>query len=249
MLSSRTNEPSQPAGRQAAAAACVALTMLAGAASVASAADVVAPADGAAVPSRPTFTIDTENASAEVEWSRFADVLTAGSEMGSFVDRGGGTYIGSTGSRSTRSTGRLDSGAWYWRSAITTHDADYNPTTTWTPIRTMRVADEPPIFEGWTLRAQRIRPRRGCSTPVRLRGIVRADDNESTERLRLTLSLRAPGRPSTLLRGAMEDPIIGLRFDRLVCSRRSRFTVVPAVSDPAGMRTAGPGRVVRLPRP
>lgn len=206
---------------------------------------VVSPTDGDAVPSRPTFTLDAEaqGASLTVEVARTSELLTAGYRTGWFVDpveSNIGFFDRPPLNALQWDTGRLPAGKYFWRSLIKTYDE--NPVSVWSAVQTFYVEDEPPIIEGWTLRAERLRRRPTCrDTLWRLRGRVAYTDNDRTPRVRLALLLRHPAVTRTL-RAPLD---YGDRFDVLVCTRKTRITVTPVLTDRVGQAVRGQARPLR----
>lgn len=229
-------------------ALALALCLVATAPSPAVAANVTAPIDGASVPSRPTFTWDYLYGAATIEWSRAPDVRTSGDQVGRLVDPAGSVdeIFGTTPRSSTVLRERLDSGVWFWTARLRDDGSPegFGEQEPWLPVRRFVVDDEPPEIEGWTLNASRVRPRGTCDR-VRLRGVVRTDDNEPEAKVRITLVVRAGGR-TLFARGPSADEGV-VAFDREVCTRSGALEVEAHVADSRSQVTRTQPRTVRVP--
>lgn len=213
--------------------------------SAAGAADATSPQDGATVPSRPTFAYDFTNGVGEVELSRSPDVLTAGDNVGGFVDVAASDYAVLY-SREPRDglapfSRRLDSGLYYWHVRTRNDDNENAAFTVWGPTRTLTVEADPIAYEGWTLRAQRLKRRGKCSR-LRLRGTVSYNDNDPRPSVTGTLTVRAGGR--VVARGRWKPTYSPAQFDGVFCVKPRRFTVTVAVTDRDDYRAESPRRSV-----
>jgi hypothetical protein len=241
------------------AAALTAVVML-GAPAAARAADALSPVDGATVPSRPTFVFDVLNGVAEIELSRSPETLTAGSNVGEFVEEAASDDF-LLYSRNPRDgiapwTGsRLSSGRYYWHVRLRDDGADDLYTDDvqypWGPVRTLDVEDEPIVFEGWLVRVQRLRATRSCATRLRVFGTIKWSDNEesTTQQAQYTVAVKAGTRTVGAVRGAFGW--IGTRFDGALCSKRRitarTLTITPSLRDAGENLTRGETRQVRNP--
>ena len=212
------------------------------------AADAIAPKDGETVSSRPTFAFDFTNGRADIQLSHSPEVKAAGDDAGAFVDVVADQlallYMRTPPDGLAPWEGpRLAAGAYFWHVKVRDDGAEpYSGTETgWGPTRRLIVRDEPVIFEGWTVRAERIRPRPGCRTPLRLRGKVAFDDNDATPRVSLSLVIKAAGRVIKRARPVLD---YASRYDGYVCTRHRQVTVSPFLRDRAGQLTPGPQRTV-----
>lgn len=210
---------------------------------------MLAPEDGESVGSRPTFVFGGTAlpGSIEVETSRSPDTLTAGDDAGKFVDRENYAlgFIESTRVLPISATPdwRLKAGRVYWH-ALADLFSDSSEKVAWSPVRSFYVEDEPAILSGWTLRADRIRARNGCAHPVRLRGVIRWEDNDRKPRVRATLVVRANGRLVRRARlGVLTDDYT---FDGFVCTRARKLTVTPYLFDRSDFETRGAARSVSV---
>ena len=219
------------------------------------AADAVSPRDGESVASQPVFAFDIARGNALIEVSRGPELKTGGSDVGAFVDQvaesrftiGGESdsapYILKSGYPP-----RLDAGRYFWHAKIDDYadDGPDEPTPAWGPVRRFTVRDEPVIFEGWVVRAERLRPEGGCATPLRLRGKVVWDDNDARPRVRFRLTLGAT-RLSVVFDGTEGSD----DFDEVVClrTRATSIRALPALRDKGDHVTAGPARDLALGAP
>lgn len=233
------------------------LLVLAGAAAPAPAlaADVVSPRDGDTVASQPVFAFDLARGSALVEVARTPDVKTAGDDIGAFVDQHaesrftiGGEFDSAPYIFKSGYPGRLNAGRYYWHAKIddSADDGPNEPEPAWGPVRRFTVRDEPVTFEGWAVRAERLRPEGGCATPLRLRGKVVWDDNDSRPRVRFGLALGA-----TRMRVDFDGTAGSDEFDEIVClrTRSSSVKALPSLRDRGGHVTTGPTRDLVLGAP
>lgn len=215
-------------------------------------ADVLSPVDGATVGARPVFTFENAGppGSARIEVSRSPDVQTAGRAVGAFVDPtdSAGSFFGDDPTLPPNAlrwnSPGLPAGRYFWHARLEMYDG-LDGLRPWTAVRSMVVADEPPVFAGWTLRAQRLRSRtvRGhrCQR-VRLRGRVAFTDNDRTPRVSLVLRVRRGGRTVDRVRGLLGGTG---RYDAIVCAPGRSLLVQPVLVDHAGHVVRGPSRRVR----
>lgn len=167
-------------------------------------------------------------------------------EIGGFVDPGP-TFFFILYNRVPRdglgvTTRRVSAGSWFWHARTRNDDlpgfaVDEGP---WGQVRRMVVADEAPLFEGWTLRAQRLRARGSCRR-VRLRGKIAWSDNDDTPHTIVRLSVRGGGRAITVPLGVNE---YDSSFDRVICAPRGRLRVTPTVEDESVQQARGPAKFV-----
>lgn len=217
----------------------------------AAAAAAIAPGDGATVPSRPTFAFDFVNGAAEIELARSPETKVAGEDTGAFVDRMASQYSllysrEPPDGLAPWTEGRLAAGRYFWHVNVR-DDGSSTFSGTWSGWQrtmTLTVADEPIVFEGWTIRADRARRRPGCrDRVVRLRGTFAFDDNSRSLDARYVLRLSAGARRLSL-RGEVSTFQGG--FDRMFCTRARSATVTPFLRD-ARHVVPGPRRRIRLP--
>lgn len=226
-----------------------ALALATSGADAASALTITSPVDGEDVSSRPTFTVDGDPArgSLTVEVSKSPDLRTAGDGAGTFVDKadddiaffGDDPALPLTAVRWGPS--RLNAGTYYWHGLIETYDE--RPKVPWSPVLKFTVADEPAIFTGWTLRADRLRKRAGCPR-VRLRGAITFEDNDASPQVAAVLTVKGGGRTLKRAKGTLDYS--GDRFDVTVCTRAAKVSAAVALTDRGGNRTDVPSRTVRV---
>lgn len=232
-------------------------------ASPAAAADVVEPQSGATVSSRPSLTFDFARGSALVEFSRSPETKLAGDDVGAFVEQYASDFIIVGGDAAEGPPyvftpifpARLAAGRYYWH-VKADDDADDSqeggaPPVTWGPLRTIVVADEPAVIEGWTARVQRLRPRgKRCRTRLRIRGTIAWSDNDDTAIADYTVRLRAGGRVLGRVRGRFG--VFDRTYDGVVCSRRRsgarRVTATVSLRDKGREVTTSPGRRISVRR-
>ena len=223
--------------------------------SSASAADAIAPRDGELVNSRPAFVFDVARGSAEIELSRTPETKTAGDDAGAFVEREESDFmlIGRTEPGVGYWDGdRINAGRYYWHVKADDYADDFSgdPRPMWSPTRTLVVRDEAVVFEGWTVRARRLRPRGRCATRVRLSGTIAWSDNAEDPAAGYSIRLIAGTRTIGRVTGTFDYS--GETYDRVVCVRRRtrarRFVVSAALRDPGGHLAVGPRRLVSLQR-
>jgi hypothetical protein len=238
----------------------LAVTLSAFLPSAADAADVVSPVSGATVGSRPVFTFDFARGNARVEFSRAADVKTAGDEAGSFVESyaddsftiGGEFSEGPPYVFTPIFPDRLSAGRYFWHVRADDYADDGEPgggaKPTWGPIRTLTVRDEPALFEGWTIRVQRLRARGRCRSRLRARGTIAWSDNAESPTVRYGVTLSAAGRTLGRVGGELSE--FSRSFDGIICARRAtragRVQAAVALRDTARQITAGPRRTVSV---
>lgn len=213
--------------------------------------EVLAPVDGAQVGSLPTFAFTLTNGAVDVELSRTPDVKVAGEDAGAFVDDTGPGFYFLLYRRSPRdglgvATRPLHAGTWYWHERARNDDlgdaAEMGP---WGTVRRLVVEDETPIFEGWTLQAQRL-ARRGSCRRVRLRGRLVWSDNDDTPHVKAALRVRGE------LQGTVRTLVVRFgevsssqTYDRVVCAPApGRLRVTPEVIDEAWQQARGPVKIV-----
>lgn len=236
-------------------APAVAILLLAVVPSAASGADAVEPRDGDTVASRPTFAFDFVRGNAYVEVARNAEVKTAGDDIGAFVDPyasasftiGGEYSDGPPFVMEPVYPERLAAGPYYWHVRADDYGDDGEgggPAPAWSSTRRFTVRDEPPIFEGWTSQATKLkRAERGCGSTLRLRGrVVFTDNQRGTQEATLVLRVRSGGR-TFRLREALSE--YSTTYDVRVCTRGKALDVSPSVRDPGGQVARGERRVLR----
>lgn len=220
------------------------------------AADVVSPADGAIVPSRPSFVVDYAEGTLEVELSATPEIRTQGDAVGSFIEPAWSNFmlIGVLG----RPAGvaqwgfspRIDAGRYYWHSKPNDYATEgERPPHPWGPTRTLVVADEPPVVEGWTLRNRRVsRARSRCAKRYRrayvISGTIAWDDNAAGLAARYTITLQHSSGKTLRLTGSISSSTA--RFSELVCTNVSATKATIRLRDPAGQLSAGPDKQLRL---
>ena len=236
--------------RGARAIFAVSVLLLAPVSAASAATTMVSPEDGESVSASPTFvfggTVTPDYI--EIETSQSPDTLTAGEDAGQFVARENFApwFVPSTQALpiSAKWDWRLPAGRLYWHGLAEVWGEGQK---TWSPVRTIYVADEPAILSGWTLRADRIGPREGCARPVRLRGVIRWLDNDRKPRVKATLVVRAAGR--LVGRAHLGTRTDDYTFDLAACTRARKLTVTPFLFDRGGSETRGVARSVTVHRP
>ena len=202
----------------------------------------------------PMFAFDFPEGSASIELSRTADLLQAGDRAGAFVGPGCHQldrllWWPRRTARSSRH-GQNDvspSASYFWHAKLNNYDgvADVNEED-WTPVRAFRVLDEPAVIEGWTLTAQRLKPKGTCDR-VLVSGVIRVDDNDDVPRARLTVVIQTD---SGIL--AEDGPMVAIAataptYERTFCTRSGTLAVSLHVEDPAGQTTTSETRVATVP--
>lgn len=223
-------------------------------AAAATAADVVLPADGATVSSRPNFVVDYPQGTLDVELATTPETLTAGANVGQFVEPAADTFmlIGVGGRPAAIAAWgqapRLNAGRYFWHvqpNDYATEFARGYVAEPWGVTRTLAVRDEPIVFEGWTLRARRV-SRSGCAARYRrayeLSGTIAWSDNQADRVARYAITLRS-GTRRTVLKGVLRG---STRFANLVCTNHSAASVSITLRDTAGQLTRGPAKSLRL---
>lgn len=231
----------------------LAVTALLASAGLSGAAEVLAPLDGDTVTSRPSFIVDYQQGTLEVEFARTPDLLTAGPNVGGFVEpeRTDFMLVGLAGRRpgiADWSTRRLPSGLYYWHAKAADYAAE-DEAGPWGPTRSLTVANEPPVVEGWTLRARRV-SRRACGPRSRYRyayrldGTIRWADNEDAPRGRYTLSLRHVSGKSVRFTGGLDST--SRTYAHLLCTNVSRARATLRVTDSSGQVTVAASKQARF---
>jgi hypothetical protein len=224
--------------------------------SPAGALDAVAPQHGARVGSQPEFAFDFARGNVELEFSRSPDVTTAGQDPGAFVERDSGEdfIIGgplASGPPFRYGPGRLSAGVHYWHVKADDYadDDDGNgqpgPRPTWGPIRTMVVADEPVIFEGWSVRMRRLKARGRCRGRARVSGTIAWSDNSDRPTARYSIRLSVGSRTLARIRGRFGQ--FERTFSGDICTRGrlpARVVASAALRDTGGHLAASPRRPV-----
>jgi hypothetical protein len=219
------------------------------------AADVLSPADGATVPSRPDFLVDYTQGTLEVELAHTPDVLTAGDQAGQFVEpvRMRFMLVGvggqSPGVALWGQSPGLTAGRYFWHARpndYATEIARGFVPYPWGSTRTLVVRDEPIVFEGWTLRAHRV-ARSRCAkrfkAAFRVTGTIAWSDNAEHPKAGYAITLRS-GPTRAVLRGSLTTSPGG--FSHLVCTNHTAARATVALRDAAGQVTAGAAKQLRL---
>ena len=132
----------------------------------------------------------------------------------------------------------INSGSYYWRALVNTHYDGRS--STWSPVATLTVRDEPALFEGWTLTAQRLAQRGRCKR-LRVRSTIAFSDNEpGSPKASLTLVVRAGGKVKARIK--WRDKYSGERLSSIACLANRKLTVTAYVRDSSGHLTMGPTR-------
>lgn len=217
----------------------------------ASADEVIAPVDGAAVSSSPTFQFTVLNGAAEVELSRSSDVKSAGPDTGAFVESGP-ELVSLLYTREPRDglapwTSRwpLERGTWFWHARVRDDSrdngaGDFGP---WGQVRRLVAADDDPVLEGWTLRTQRLRGRKDCARRVRFSGRIAWSDNSAAPRVAATIFLTAGRWDSSI-----DLPVRSSdhTFSVVKCTRWSRLMASVQLEDDAGHTVVSDERRVQV---
>lgn len=217
--------------------------------------DVVSPSDGDVVSSRPNFAVDYAEGTLEVEFAVDADTKSAGDDVGAFVDaiRSNFMLVGGAnhplGLAEWGLSPRLNAGRYFWHARpndyLTEIERGFKQHP-WGPTRTLTVRDEPIVFEGWTLRKQRI-SRSRCQPRYKraflLSGSVAYDDNDARMSARYTMKL-SDGSRSVAFRGTFSSG--ASRFAKVVCTNRASATVTMKLRDRAEQVTVGPVKRLRF---
>lgn len=214
--------------------------------------DVISPSSGATVGSRPNFVFNFTNGVGEVELSRAADVKSSGSDVGAFVDAEASLYS-LLYTRSPRdgvapwdNYSPLNSGSYFWHVKTRDDGDDTGPSvyTNWGPTKTLTVRDEPPVFEGWTMKVRKGKnDRRHKCRVLRLAGKVAASDNDENTKLTLILKIKNKSGKLTLKRRLDYSQ----RYRQAFCLQQKSATVTAYIRDRSGNLTkdAGKPRTVR----
>ncbi len=214
----------------------------------ASAADVIDPADGSVVGAQPRFTLDQPlpGASLAVEYSKSPELLTGGSRAGWFVEPLDDLlkFLDEPPHTSVQMERALLAGPYHWRGFIQTYGD--GPSSTWTPVRTLTIRDEPVVLDGAVVRAERLRRRGRCSR-VRLTGTVAYRDNDAAPRPIGIVRVRdSVGRLLTRVTWrpypTASSSTVSARFSVTACVRTRRFKVTVAVRDRQGAEAVSPAR-------
>jgi hypothetical protein len=215
--------------------------------SPASAATVLSPADGETVGSRPTFAFDILDGAVEVELARAPDLLTSGG----FVDTAQSLFATLYTRRpldglAPWSGGPITAGSYFWHVRVRDDSVDGLDWTPWQATRTLVVRDEAPVIGGYTLTARRAKPTPGCARVVFTGKVAWTDNDDKPE---TTLSLAVDELDGERL--DTEDVTLdsGGEYTVSACTRRTRLTVTPLVSDRADQTTEGIPRTVKVSRP
>lgn len=144
-------------------------------------------------------------------------------------------------------SGRLDHGRWFWH--VKTRDDGEDPysgeMSSWQPIKTLVVRDEPPVIEGWLVRARRLRSAGRKCRRYAIGGTVRFDDNDPTSAsVRYELRLTASGRTVARLRGAL--PPYASSVSGSICTRATNVRAVLLLVDQAGGAARSEPRTMSL---
>lgn len=222
------------------------------------AADALSPLDGDTVGSKPTFVFDVLNGVAEIELSRSPETLTAGPNAGEFVDEVASEYA-ILYTREPRdgvapwSGLPLNSGEYFWHVRLRDDgiaDSLEGVQYPWGPVRTLIVSDEPAVFEGWLVRAQRLRATPKCRTRLRLFGTISWSDNEAEPSVTYSVALKAGTRTVGRVRGSFTSTYRPA-FDGSICSKRRvtarTLKVTAALRDTGGHLVIGEPRLIRAP--
>ena len=214
-------------------------------------ADAVAPADGAIVSSAPTFAFDFAVGIALVEVAVDPAVKTSGEDAGAFVAPVASDLTVLTDRRPQDGLApwqgdRLNAGRYVWHVFARDDSRQDGNTGAWTPTRSFVVADEPPAFGSWRVRAKRLkRKTRACPNIVRVYGAVSFTDNDAEPAAELAMTLRVGGKRTEI----RDDVTAATRdFSALVCTKHTRFAAEPALRDIAGNVATGPTRRVTVRR-
>jgi hypothetical protein len=222
-----------------AVAALVALTP-----GTAAALEVLSPRDGDTVPSRPTFTFDFTEGSAEIEAATKPELRTAGDRVGDFVESVDSEFFllpESTGT--TWGPLKFNAGRYFWHAKLNDY-ATLGTPPVWTPVRTFTVRDEPVIIEGWLLRAKRLKGvSKQCPRRVRFRGKAAYDDNSRNKDARWKLTVKAGGRTVKRFRGKAAFGVA--TFSVIACTKARKFGAALVLTDPAGHTTPAPAKTVK----
>lgn len=147
---------------------------------------------------------------AYVELARTPDVLTADDRAGAFIEpvRDNFMFVRPPFIAAWGLAPTLNAGTHYWQAKAKGYatEAERGFVTPWTPVRVLRVRDEPPIVEGWTLRARRA-TRAGCARRYRraylLSGTIAWQDNSEPATAGYTLTLSHAGGGRVRLTGSL----------------------------------------------
>ena len=213
-------------------------------ASPAYALEVLEPVDGATVAPAPTFRFDFTEGYVFVEVSRSPDVQTSGSDAGRFVESDSSDIFilkptDPTPGLATWSD-TIPAGSWYWHARM--EDESYD-NERWSDVRRFTVLDGPPSFNGWTLRTQRLRKRKGCPRRWRIEGAIAFSDNAEAPKVRYSVRL-AVGRKVKRLRGTIDR--FSNDYSRAVCLPAGTLKASAAIRDPAGQFAEGPPKSLKL---
>lgn len=246
----RKMRPPRPT-RSLASVVCVLVAVAATIASpaVSQALEVVAPVDGQSVGSVPLFSFDFVDGSASIELSRSPDLKTVGDDAGRFVDAAYSDLLILSptdplpGSALFSLRDRVASGAYFWHARLANYTTDEFPQT-WTPTRRLVVKDEPPLLEGFTIRADRVRRTSACARRVRVRSAVAWSDNEVKPTVRWVLKART-GRAA--LRGRF-DGEFDRNIDAITCAAGGRLAFKLVLVDDFGQQSQTGERMVVVRR-
>jgi hypothetical protein len=207
------------------------------------AADVISPADGTTVSSRPDFTVDYPQGTLAVELATTPETLTVGDHVGQFVEPARtnfmliGTVGGPPGVAQWGLSPRLNAGHYFWHvqpNDYATEAARGFIAPPWGATRTLTVRDEPIVFEGWTLRARRT-SRSACKPRFRrayqLTGTIVWSDNTAAPAARYAITLRNGASKAVLKGNLAASPG---RFTNVVCTNHTAAAVTVTLRDQAG---------------
>ncbi|WP_156028313.1 hypothetical protein [Candidatus Solirubrobacter pratensis] len=206
---------------------------------------------------------DVLKGAADIELSRSPETLTAGPSAGEFVDEAASEFAilymrnPRDGVAPWESPIPLNSGQYYWHVRLRDDSVDSDgdgfmegTQYPWGPVRTLTVSDEPPVFEGWIIRVQLLRPVGRCKTRLRVYGTISWSDNEEEPSATYSVSLKAGARVLGRVRGTF-DTTFRPRFDGAICSTRRvtarSLTATAALRDTSEQLVIGDPRKVRNP--
>ena len=143
---------------------------------------------------------------------------------------------------------------WYWHVKADDYaddgdDGRSGSPVRWGTVRRLIVIDEPLVFEGWTVRAQRLRAQGRCRSRLRVSGTFAFADNSDRPTARFSIRLLSRGATVARLRGDISE--FDRTYDEVVCLRRStprQLTAVAAVRDPGAHVVEGVRRAVTIRR-
>ena len=206
--------------------------------------EVLEPVNGATVPPAPTFRFDFTEGYVYLQVSRSPDVQTSGSDAGRFVEFDELDIFILEASDPTPGSATWSetspAGSWYWHARMEDRASD---TERWSDVRRFTVLDGPPSFNGWTLRTQRLRKRKGCPRRWRVEGAIAFSDNAEVPKVRYSVRLSV-GRKVKRLRGKIDR--FSNAYSGTVCLPAGTLKATAAIRDPAGHFAEGPVKSLRL---